>query len=707
MFGRRPLLLLLLFSPLFLALAGTGAGLPGAGLAVSAPQRPTRAVAVQSPFPGGPQPSAGPRDGSGVPSTSEESPSDPPERRSPESASEAPMVDGGQTRPQTRTEDQMGARTSERPYTASPPFTPTMATMMPSWWTFRPTWTPLANLPARTPRPASPGAPAVGTEGGGSEVQETSTPSLLALGSRGPLVRQASWTGTEPSWSPQPGQEAAKGPTGAVGQTASSVSAEKSESPITEPAWPPGATGPTVQEAEAPSEETLGMPPVSVWQLLLSPSKPGPSRLPMLPGASGPDRDMAANATAWGQPLPRTGNGVLLLTEGRMPQELPGAAFLPVPCELVLAMAFSRSFRDPGSPEYRHLVGTINETVTPRLASLPGFQRLEVKALRPGSVVVEFDALFLPQAPGLWAALSRSSLSERLPPGLLVGNASVLRSVTQERRLDLCALLFSCHAGYECLAQENGSALCVSLCHRDYCKNQGICLHVANHTPVCQCPVGHDFWFLGLHCDYKVTQQGLLGAACGLLLSLVVLGVVVAGLVTRRVRLLLLEAKADQTKSSYRRFCRLDDVSAHYWSEPWLASTTSLDNPAFSNSEELLHLQRLEGPACFGCPEEDGRGPGAPCRQTPDTPRGLGAVGQRPSCRYNWAESVSSLNDPMVDSGKASEVSVSSWPMEPLQWSPLPALHKLPRDQGEARAPRPNSCCEGMELVNLERSWTA
>lgn len=65
----------------------------------------------------------------------------------------------------------------------------------------------------------------------------------------------------------------------------------------------------------------------------------------------------------------------------------------------------------------------------------------------------------------------------------------------------------------------------------------------------CRCPVGSDFWYLGLRCNYKVTQQGLLGVACGLLLSLVLVGAAVASLVIRRVRLLLLEARADQTKS--------------------------------------------------------------------------------------------------------------------------------------------------------------
>ncbi|XP_067317567.1 uncharacterized protein [Anolis sagrei] len=260
----------------------------------------------------------------------------------------------------------------------------------------------------------------------------------------------------------------------------------------------------------------------------------------------------------------------------------------------------------------------------------------------PGSVVVEFDAIFLAMAPGLWVALDRSALSERLPPGLWVGNASLLRRRTQERHLDPCATLFSCRESYECVATTEGalaSATCVSACHRDYCKNQGICTHAANQTPVCH----------------------------------------------------------------YRRFCRLDDVSAHYWSKPWLASASSLDNLAFSNSEELLHLQILDT-GCYGTQEEPlaSGGYGNPIHSNLH----LGSVGQ-PSSALHWEESSLGANDPMIDSGKASEVSICSWPLEPIQWSPFHGLKQGSNREPAPKSPRPLSCCEEMELVSLERSWTA
>ncbi|CAM9544741.1 unnamed protein product [Bubo scandiacus] len=341
--------------------------------------------------------------------------------------------------------------------------------------------------------------------------------------------------------------------------------------------------------------------------------------------------------------------------------------------------------------------------VAPLFTSVPGFLRLEVTGIREGSVVLEYDALFAAervQAPGLGELLEAALGSGGARPGLAVGTAPVLRHAARERPLDPCALLFACRAGFACVAGADGNATCTSLCHRDYCKNHGICTHPRDRGPLCQCPVGSDFWFMGLRCDYRVTQQSLLGMAAGVLLSIVLLGAVVAAVAIRRFKALLLEARADQTRSSYRRFCRLDDVSAQYWSRSWLPSASSLDNPAFSNSEELLHLQILDN-GCCSCREDSGVT--GSTKQRPALPA---RPARRPSSRSDWDTSSSSVNDPMVDSGKASDISVSSWPMEPMPWTPFPLPQQLSRQRPhKARGPR--SSCEGLELVTLERSWTA
>ncbi|XP_035194960.1 interphotoreceptor matrix proteoglycan 2-like isoform X3 [Oxyura jamaicensis] len=366
-------------------------------------------------------------------------------------------------------------------------------------------------------------------------------------------------------------------------------------------------------------------------------------------------------------------------------------------------MGFVPALQDPASRERRGLLHSFNRTVAPLFMSVPGFLRLEVTGIREGSVVLEYDALFAAErvrAPGLGALLDAALGSGGTRPGLAVGAAPILRNVALERPLDPCAELFACRAGFACVAGADGNATCTSLCHRDYCKNHGICTHPRDRGPLCQCPVGSDFWFMGLRCDYRVTQQSLLGMAVGVLLSIVLLGAVIAGIVIRRFKALLLEARADQTRSSYRRFCRLDDVSAQYWSRSWLASASSLDNPAFTNSEELLHLQVLDN-GCCGCREAPA---GASSHKQRPAPPARPA--HRPSFHYNWDTSSSSVNDPMVDSGKASDISVSSWPMEPIPWTPFPVLHHLSR-QRPHKARRPHSYCEGMELVNLERSWTA
>ncbi|NXK91921.1 IMPG2 protein, partial [Formicarius rufipectus] len=371
------------------------------------------------------------------------------------------------------------------------------------------------------------------------------------------------------------------------------------------------------------------------------------------------------------------------------------ASLLRIPCELVLDMGFVPALRDPESRERRELLHSFNRTVTPLFTSVPGFLRLEVTAIRWGSVVLRYDALFAVErvpVPGLDTLLEAALGSGGARPGL--GMAPVLRHAALVHTLDPCAVLFACPAGFTCVSRADGNATCTSLCHRDYCKNHGICTHPRGQQPLCQCPVGSDFWFMGLRCDYRVTQQSLLGMVAGVLLSIVLLGAVLAALAIRRFKALLLEARADQTRSSYRRFCRLDDVSAQYWSHSGLPSASSLDNPAFSNSEELLHLQVLDRGLC-GCRED--------CGVTGSAKRSLPC---RPSFHYDWDASSSSMNDPMVDSGKASDISVSSWPMEPLQWAPFPFLHQLSR-QRPHKARRPHSFCEGLELGTLERSWTA
>ena len=36
-----------------------------------------------------------------------------------------------------------------------------------------------------------------------------------------------------------------------------------------------------------------------------------------------------------------------------------------------------------------------------------------------------------------------------------------------------------------------------------------------------------------------------------------------------------------------------------------------------------------------------------------------------------------SVGDGVLDSGKASDLSVCSWPVEPIQWTPFPLLQQL------------------------------
>ncbi|NWV42491.1 IMPG2 protein, partial [Grantiella picta] len=529
-----------------------------------------------------------------------------------------------------------------------------------------------------------------------------------------------------PSASGHPQQPASSQPASSLGRTtAIGVTATAATATISTAASPErlGDTGMSRPEPGAAVLQrdvvglTLGSPTHVPTVMSGPPQQPTESHgtLGNGGGPGSPPAAVDADLTQpWSSPGGRTDTDnprVIPAGVGRAPQvfiiedqpPLLRAPLLRIPCELVLDMAFVPALQDLGSPERQEMLQSFNQTVTPLFTSVPGFLRLEVTAIRWGSVVLCYDALFAAEqlpVPGLDELLEAALGSVSAWPGLAVGTVPVLRHAALAWPLDPCAVLFVCPAGFACVSRADGNVSCTSLCHRDYCKNHGICTHGRDHQPRCQCPVGSDFWFVGLRCDYRVTQQSLLGMAAGVLLSIILLGAVLAAIAVRRFKALLLEARADQTRSSYRRFCRLDDVSAQYWSRSGLPSASSLDNPAFSNSEELLHLQILDS-GCCGCREDSAVTDGAKQGPVP-----CARPQCRPSFHYEWDTSSSSMNDPMVDSGKASDISVSSWPMEPLQWAPFPLLHQLSR-QRPHKARRPQSFCEGLELGALERSWTA
>ncbi|NWW17904.1 MEP1B protein, partial [Falcunculus frontatus] len=596
--------------------------------------------------------------------------------------------------------------------------------------------TPLGDSSPGLPHSSSSVGPAESPPSlGGTQVGVGSLPPPSAPGSpQQPVLSQ-----------PAPSQPASSlGPTTAIGVTATGVTATITTA--ASPEWL-GDMGTVTPEPGAAvlQRDVVGLTrgtPAHVPTVI-----PGPPQQPTdshgtLGHGGGPGSPPAAVDTDLAQPSSspgrRTDTDTPQVTPagvGRAPQvfivedqpPLLRASLLRIPCELVLDMAFVPALQDPGSQERQELLHSFNQMVsagwgqgvcglgaialssrrpaqvTPLFSSVPGFLRLEVTGIRWGSVVLRYDALFAAEqvpVPGLEELLEAALGSASAQPGLAVGTAPVLRHAALAWPLDRCAVLFACPSGFACVSRADGNATCTSLCHRDYCKNHGICTHARDQQPRCQCPVGSDFWFMGLRCDYRVTQQSLLGMAAGVLLSIVLLGAVLAAIAVRRFKALLLEARADQTRSSYRRFCRLDDVSAQYWSRSGLPSASSLDNPAFSNSEELLHLQILDN-GCCSCQEDSAVTDGAK--------RGLAPCAHpqcRPSFHYDWDTSSSSMNDPMVDSGKASDISVSSWPMEPIQWGPFPLLHQLSR-QRPHKARRPQSFCEGLELGTLERSWTA
>ncbi|XP_055061991.2 uncharacterized protein [Misgurnus anguillicaudatus] len=303
-----------------------------------------------------------------------------------------------------------------------------------------------------------------------------------------------------------------------------------------------------------------------------------------------------------------------------------------------------------------------------------------------------------------WLGRAESLLQEAglnpLPKaGIFVGGVRVKNITVGGLQTEICEWLFECPTGFQCVSSKT-NASCTSVCHFDYCKHQGICVHRPDQQPICQCPVGEDYWFMGQRCDLRMTRPRLVGVCFGVLTAVAAVMALLSYLAVRRYKSMLMQAKVEQTRSSYRRFNHFDELSARFWGRSWPGSEDSLDNPIFTRSDELLHLRALDRTCCY---HDD-------TLSVVSTYHGSGTnlnTIYPHSSQYGWDMSNCSLADGVVDSGKASDLSVCSWPIEPIQWTPFPLLQQLNRNSATVKATRPRSYCEGMELVDLEKSWTA
>ncbi|XP_040000947.1 mucin-5AC isoform X2 [Xiphias gladius] len=343
----------------------------------------------------------------------------------------------------------------------------------------------------------------------------------------------------------------------------------------------------------------------------------------------------------------------------------------------------------------------------PYLEKAPGFSRL-LGVWSSGHAVqslVEFrtsGALQWLSVTGPTSLLERTGLAQAVREGRGFRSSRITNITLGGLQGDVCDWLLQCPAGYKCLSHPGtANYSCFSVCRSDYCHNHGICTHHPGQLPVCRCLVGEDFWYMGQRCDVRMTRARLVGACLAILLVIVTVIGILAFVAVRRYRAILIQAKVDQTRSSYRRFNHFDELSGRFWLRSWAGSADSMDNPAFTRSDELLHLRALDRPCCY---HDDTLSLASTC---PSHGTHVNTIYPH-SSQYGWRGSEMSMGDGVLDSGKASDLSVCSWPVEPIQWTPFPLLQQLASHRTPTvRVSRPRSYCEGMELVDLGKSWTA
>uniref|UniRef100_A0A672IFF8 Serine-rich adhesin for platelets-like n=2 Tax=Salarias fasciatus TaxID=181472 RepID=A0A672IFF8_SALFA len=345
--------------------------------------------------------------------------------------------------------------------------------------------------------------------------------------------------------------------------------------------------------------------------------------------------------------------------------------------------------------------------VEPYLQKAPGFSRL-LGVWSSGHAVqslVNFRTSEALQWLGVsepTSLLEQTGLAQALREGRTFRSSRITNITVGGLQGEVCGWLLQCPAGYKCRSKL-GSAnySCSSVCHFDHCHHHGICTHHPGQLPVCRCLAGDDFWYMGRRCDVRMTRARLVGACLAVVVIIVAVIGVLAFVAVRRYRAILIQAKVDQTRSSYRRFNHFDELSGRFWLRSWAGSADSLDNPAFARSNDLLHLRALDRPCCY---HDDTLSLASTC---PSHGTHINTIYPH-SSQYGWRGSEMSVGDGVLDSGKASDLSVCSWPVEPIHWTPFPLLQQLASHRTPTvRVSRPRSYCEGMELVDLGRSWTA
>ncbi|XP_061131282.1 uncharacterized protein si:ch211-14k19.8 [Syngnathus typhle] len=351
--------------------------------------------------------------------------------------------------------------------------------------------------------------------------------------------------------------------------------------------------------------------------------------------------------------------------------------------------------------------------VEPYLRKAPGFRRMLAAwgSGRAVQMLLEFHsvgALLWLSASGASSLLRRTGLDEVARRGRSFRGSEVVNVTLGGLQADVCHWLLGCPAGFRCLSGPANNYSCSSDCHFDFCHHHGVCTHHPGQLPVCRCLVGEDFWFMGSRCDVRMTRARLVCTCASILVVAVAVIGTLAFVAVRRYRAALIQAKVDQTRSSYRRFNHFDELSSRFWPRSASApSVDSMDNPAFTRSDELLHMRALDRPCCY---HDDTLSLASASASSACTSRAAPLNTIYPdSSQYGWCGSELSTGDGVLDSGKASDLSVCSWPVEPIHWTPFPLLRQLaaPRTPHSVRTSRPRSYCEGMELVDMNRSWTA
>ncbi|XP_041093250.1 mucin-3A [Polyodon spathula] len=222
---------------------------------------------------------------------------------------------------------------------------------------------------------------------------------------------------------------------------------------------------------------------------------------------------------------------------------------------ITITQEFTNDLANSSSQEYKEFEENFTQMMKKVYHNVPGFLGVKIKTISKGSIVVNHDVQveikntdtateqYDTVLHELDFALAEAANCDNSNPDLNCTKLDIDTSLTkvEQEKFDPEALCkAAAPVGFsQFYTYQNSSAsgiVCVSVCdsrhQNQYSCQPGQCI-LASSGPICFCPISDSHWFLGSHCQNKISKAGFYA---GVSLTAIVLLAAVMGLLVYQFR---------------------------------------------------------------------------------------------------------------------------------------------------------------------------